>query len=579
MISGVEILVMQILYKIVAVPSCFAKKIETAISSIDSPDLSAPYASQLHHFLDKRLDQTAEKILHIFTSNVLNVLQDVELPDSIKRLTVDKMPQMACILEKMFSNSSHLLLNSRRASSYPPYEAVSKELKTKLIEGKDPAGITFSARSLKLFGWTREEIEETANPLVGFLLQDPKIKGSNDLEAEVKGKLRTVFDISNLLVLQIACGDDIADNIQDEKLTTLFSEIPFQTSAQLVESRAAVDGHRRGIFRPYFDVAVTIWMDAVSQLETLFGKEYFEGSVKREFLEIHREVMGSLTYSQYMNSRPHDPTITPQTISDNLDPNIMVRCVRYLEKSLVIQIAQSQDIALPEAPDITMVDEIIRKSQKNAADSNAAATWPRERRENDLSSPFPFAITDQYNQTLLISSKTFIAEFEGFLKEEQYSNHFFATYFDGDPPSDFDYLSLLVLRREAFTQVIEQLERAKLRGLQIPETDYSVNSLAVCALSTAQESPDESMRLQGRSIGRLKHHIDLIDKFSDKLSIETGVQGQFFRSWEKEIETMKTDATRITNPLLKDQTVQYIQSWEVFLCMYLIFKRTLDGTI
>ena len=153
-------------------------------------------------------------------------------------------------------------------------------------------------------------------------------------------------------------------------------------------------------------------MDAVIQLENLFGKDYFHAQVKEKFLEIHREVMGSLTYSQYMNSRPHDRTITPQTISDKLDPNIMVKCVRYLEKSLVIQIAQSQDIALPEAPDITMVDEIIRKSQKNAADSNAAATWPRERRENDFSSPFPFAITAQYNQTLLASSKTFIAEFE-----------------------------------------------------------------------------------------------------------------------------------------------------------------------
>ncbi len=570
---------MQILYKIVAVPSCFAKKIETAISSIDSPDLSAPYASQLHHFLDKRLDQTAEKILHIFTSNVLNVLQDVELPDSIKRLTVDKMPQMACILEKMFSNSSHLLLNSRRASSYPPYEAVSKELKTKLIEGKDPAGITFSARSLKLFGWTREEIEETANPLVGFLLQDPKIKGSNDLEAEVKGKLRTVFDISNLLVLQIACGDDIADNIQDEKLTTLFSEIPFQTSAQLVESRAAVDGHRRGIFRPYFDVAVSIWMDAVSQLENLFGKEYFDAHVKGEFLEIHREVMGSLTYSQYMNIRPHDPTITPQTISDNLDPNIMVRCVRYLEKSLVIQIAQSQDIALPEAPDITMVDEIIRKSQKNAAASNAAATWPRERKENDFSSPFPFAIKDQHNASLSTKETTFAVEFETFLRDSGYHNHFFATYTDKTPSHKFDYLSLLVLRRSACRKIIVELDQLKDRGFTVPDSDYSVSSLATEALKGTQDSLDENIGVIRDFLDKLTRHVDLIDRFSDKLSIETGVQGQFFRSWEKEIETMKTDATRITNPLLKDQTVQYIQSWEVFLCMYLIFKRTLDGTI
>ncbi len=555
----------------------YLKKIKDSFTQINNAELFQCYTAQLQRFLETGAmhEKIRTKILDIFTTNILNVLQDVELPDSIKLLAVTKMPDMARILGKMFLNSSTLLRNHEGNNSYPDYEAASKTLKAKLIEDKNPSGVTFSARSLKLFGWTREEIAETANPLVGFLLQDPKCAA---VETEVQAKFHKLFDIANLLVLQIACGDDIADNIQDEKLTRIFAGIPFGSSATLEDDRTEVRGYRRDIFTPYFDIAVTLWTDAVVQLEALFGREYFKAHVEPEFLEIHREVMGSLTYSQYMNSRPHNPDITAQTISDNLDPNIMVKCVRYLEKSLVIQIARTQEIELPEPTDIAIVDQIVSKSQKNAAASNAAATAPRERRENDFSSPFPFEMNAQYNQALLADGKNFITEFEDFIRKEGYSNHFFATYFEEAPPANFDYLSLLVLRREALTQVIEQLERVKQRGFHIPESDYSVNSLAVVALKTAQASPDENI-FKGSLIGKLKRHIDLIDKFSEHLSMATRVQDQFFKSWEREIQAMQIDASELKNETLKTQTLRYIESWEVFLCMYLIFKRTLDGTI
>ena len=127
----------------------YLKKIKDSFTQINNAELFQCYTAQLQRFLETGAmhEKIRTKILDIFTTNILNVLQDVELPDSIKLLAVTKMPDMARILGKMFLNSSTLLRNHEGNNSYPDYEAASKTLKAKLIEDKNPSGVTFSARS------------------------------------------------------------------------------------------------------------------------------------------------------------------------------------------------------------------------------------------------------------------------------------------------------------------------------------------------------------------------------------------------------------------------------------------------
>ena len=140
-------------------------------------------------------------------------------------------------------------------------------------------------------------------------------------------------------------------------------------------------------------------------------------------------------------------------------------------------------------------------------------------------------------------------------------------------------MSLLLLRGEALTQIVEQLYRMKDLGLKVPDSDYSKDSLAVETLRLAQDSANEYF-LKGGILAKLKRHIELIDKFSGKLMIETGVQEEFFDRWLGEIETMKKEAeNNIQNSALRKHTLSYIKSWETFLSMYLMFKWSSDGTI
>jgi len=556
--------------------------IQDAFGYIQSIDLKEGFLQQLTHFLDSQAAahkpiKVTTKILGIFTSNILNLLQDKELPARIKGLVLQKMPENTKILEKMYTRDPATLLQDMSGkNTFGRYQEACHVLKQRLIKDKDSSGVTFSGRDLKLFAWCREELEATANPLMGVLLEDPKV---SSYKGDIVPQFTALFDTLNRLIFQIGASDDIADNIQDEFLTRVFADIPFADDIQLASHKSEVASHRGGIFSEYFEVALAIWQDGVQQLERLFGKEYFQTEVNPKFLEICQKVATSLTYSQYMNQSPHDPAITQETISDKLAPNIMVECFRYLELKLTQKIAEEYAVELPGGADIAILDRIILRSEKNATSSNTAATASRELRESDLSSSFPFAMNDKYKRFLEEKGLCFVTEFEGFLEASGYHNHFFSAYYEGPPPEDFDYLSLLLLRRDALTQVIERLDRiGKLRGITVPASDYARDSLAVETLVFVQDSVDENFR-KGGMLEKLKRHIELIDAFSEKLMIETGVQEDFFDGWLREIETMRKEAGNIQNPSLRHHTLVYIGEWETFLSMYLTFKRSFDGTI
>ncbi len=552
-----------------------------AFGPIQSIELKKGFLDQLTQFLDA---QTAAqkpikvtlKILDIFTSNILNLLQDKELPERIKHLVIQKMPDSTQILEKMYRRSpATLLQDMSRKNTFGLYQKACHVLKQALIEYKEPSGVTFSGRDLKLFAWCREELEATANPLIGVLLEDPKVAAH---KGDIEPQFTALFDTLNRLIFHIGASDDIADTIQVAFLTRVFADIPFADDAKIAQHKSDVAAHRNGVFSEYFEVTVAIWQDGVQQLERLFGQDYFQTEVNPKFLEICQKVATSLTYSQYMNQSPHDPAITQETISDKLAPNIMVECFRYLELKLTQKIAKEYDVELPDEDDLAILDRIILQSEKNATSSNTAATAPRELRESDLSSAFPFAMNDKYNRFLEEKGLDFVTEFEKFLTESGYKNHFFQHYYDGSPPPGFDYLSLLIVRRGALRQVVDQLALMKSGGINVPDSDYARDSLAVETLSCVQYSADENL-FKGSILAKLKRHIELIDAFSEKLMIETGLQEEFFDGWLREIETMRQEAGNIQNPALRDHTLVYIGSWETFLSMYLTFKRSFDGTI
>ncbi len=534
-------------------------------------------------FHDALAAMGSSKIKTLFEKNLSSVLQDPELPSFIKALLVDKMSAMARILGNMASQSPATLLmaNGQRDSHFPAYQHASSRLKADLIRHKDPAGVTFSGRSLKLFSWCQAELTETAHPLVGFLLD--KLTTS-EIKTDVEARFKRLADISNLLILQIACGDDISDNIQDEVLVPFFVNIPLSDDIRRekglpsrVESLAFVAHHRDGIFLAYYDAAVTIWDDAIVQLTTLFGDTWDD--IAPEFLKLHEKVMGSLTYSILMNITPHDPSIVLANIMDNLAPNMMVESFRFLEKSLVMQIATEHHMPLPDTAAIAVCDTLVQRSQKSASLANSTATASREMRENDISNPIPFELNKAYMTLLAERGTTFVDTFEKFLKENGYNNHFFSHYYDLDEgvvPPDFNCLSLLMLRKSAVAQILVNLS---LLNMDIAPEDYVLDHLATTALTQIAESKNEQNKVYGRALAKYKKHIGLIDKFFESLLKETNVETHLFEIWKQDIDEMRTRAGSIQEPTLKKHAETYVTSWEDFLCMYLLFKRAYDGTI
>jgi hypothetical protein len=567
------------LFKIVSVPS------EEPLLSrgLDKDFLEKLEALESNHELDGLHKGAAAKIKALLRVNVGILLKDPELPDSIKGLCVNRLLFMAGILKKMHSRSSEsLLLSKQNKAFFPLYKEVALDLKKALIKARDPVGITFVGRNEKLFKWCRQELTETRNPLVEWLLGKVPDQLHKDDFLKQFDKLS---DILNSLILVVGACDDLADTIQDMALTKIVVKIiEVETSekiAQQAELFGDVKAHRDGIFDDYFRLVVDIWNDSIDQLESAFGKTYFDERVKEEFLNIFISIGESLTYSVLLNVTPHHKKITPAIIHEKLAPNIMVCCFRYLEKSLVVKLAAELDIEAPSESDLGVLQRVIDMSQVSAASSNAAATVSRELREGDLSTPFPFIINDRLIEGLL-KGQSFVQKFEAYILGKGYTNGFFKTYSDKDPSEGYDYLSLLMLRRAILTRALAELDAHNLARIKngqeaLPDSDWTMEALAAEAIKSANSSGSE--HLSADMLEKYKTHIDLIDSFSDSVALETDVYDDFFKQWEKDIVIMRKSADTIDDEDLKEQAGLYIDSWQDFLCMYLLYKRAFDGTI
>ncbi len=525
------------------------------------------------------------KIKSTFARNLPMALQDKGLPIFIKALLVARMSAMERILGKMALQSpSKLLMRSdREGSHFDKYTEVSTQLKADLIMHKDSAGVTFSGRSLKLFSWCQAELTETAHPLVGFLMD---ALTTSESKSDVEARFKKLTDSCNLLIMHITCGDDISDNIQDEVLVPHFVNMPLSDEIRAskglpsrAESLAFVAHHRDGIFSAYYETAVEIWEDAIAQLRDLFGEKWT--SIESDFLTLHEKVMQSLTYSIFMNIQPHDETITDESILENLAPNMMVECFRFLEKSLVAQIADERGLSLPGASDIAICDALVSQSQKSASLANSTATAAREMRENDISNPIPFSLNKSYMGSLKEDGLELGDVFEKFLKKNGYPNHFFAQYeYDDDKaPTGFDCLDLQILRKLAMRRVMETLGALESRGLTIDSENYFLVALAKETMGKISESKNELHYRDAKTLKKLTTHIQLIDLFFDNRLAETKVEETLFQKWAKDISGMRESVAGIESETLSGHAQTYVTSWEDFLCMYLLFKRAYDGTI
>jgi len=544
------------------------------VTALLSPELAAKFESNLGAVKNPKVNA-------IFKGNLSNVLRDPGLPMFIKELLVDKMGSMERILLNMASRPPEtLLLDSCGASHFSRYSAASRALRADLIKRGDAAGVTFSGRNLKLFSWCQAELKETVHPLVHYVLD----RLSLEAKVEADAKFARLADISNLLILQIACGDDIADNIQDSSLVPHFVYIPIEDNLRIekglptrADSRSFVQSRRDGIFLDYYDVAVTIWDDIVLQLQDLFGWVWSE--IEPEFLSLHEKVMGSLTYSIFMNTQPHAPEITDSAILGNLAPNMMVECFRFLEKSLAIHVAAENFIVLPES-DIALCDAIVSQSQLSASLANGVATAPREMRENDISNPIPFALNHAYMKILEEKKQEFGDVFTHFLRENGCPSQFFCHYEDEDSaPSGFDCLNLILIRSELVRSLIPISCGLLSYGCILGDTDYSLAGLSRVVSSLNIFSRDDWRAFSRARLIRSLRHIELIDQFFDKILAETKVEEHLFQQWADDIAGMSRVADTIVDEALRLHAKRYVGSWEDFLCMYLLFKLAFDGTI
>ena len=559
---------------------CAKKSLKTVASlgtghNAISSDLYRRFLEEMSNLLCSELFQelsSQKKVLGVLLSNFTEILRDKELPVFIRETAVKRIPHMAVLIDQMLNVSRQDVFMADGETWFENYSTASGALKKALISARLSSGITFSGRSLNLFKWCRIELPATAHPLVGYLLE----KAPLDIRENIAQSFSHLSGIMNQMILQITCGDDIADNIQDQQLTAVFANIPFLDRVTRAKDLKMVSSYRKGMFEPYYKVTLEIWDDILSRLENLFGKSEWE-MLSPTFLDLYKRVMNSLVFSEFMNRSPHDDRITLDSISENLAPNMMVQCFRFLEEALVRKL--SEGILLLPEEDIACFNRIIPKSQKSASGSNAAATASRELRENDISNPVPFVLNTVFTAFLQEQGISFLDRFNTFLLEQKYENHFFQSYSD-HMPQDADCLYLLLLRRHVFRQIAVDLGNLEAEGVvEVPDTDYSLATLAQDTIRIIQNSDNESLQISMKLLTRYTGHVRLIDTFFDQILSEMQAQNILFESWEHNIRTMHTDLTDIEDTVFSKYAKQYVDSWQDFLCMYLLFKRTNNGTV
>ncbi len=91
-----------------------------------------------------------------------------------------------------------------------------------------------------------------------------------------------------------------------------------------------------------------------------------------------------------------------------------------------------------------------------------------------------------------------------------------------------------------------------------------------------QDIPNTS-KLRVKLLNKKVKHVNLVENFVKKIVKDTSVTSKYIEEWQDKISKMNELANGIENTDLQAHVKNYIETYKVFMAMYLIFKHSKVG--
>lgn len=228
--------------------------------------------------------KTITKVLNI---NIPALLTDSEISPATLQSCVNRLDTIIKLLANMAQVSMRTdFLKGRDGEDFiKKYVEISATLKGVMVDYNPtgPSALAWNVRKPKLWHWCRTMLEHTENPLCALVKKE---------NTEFTMKLAKLHDVNTQLIMEIAFGDDVADNLRDKTVTDAILNIPFASKKEREDDLRKILKHRRiggtGAFTQYYQQAVKVWDDALLQLSDIFGT-----SVTPELLNVANQQIKS----------------------------------------------------------------------------------------------------------------------------------------------------------------------------------------------------------------------------------------------------------------------------------------------
>jgi hypothetical protein len=530
----------------------------------------------------KALQKSALHLLEVIFDNIPKLLQDPEIIDGIKlkisppkiaelmikiHLAYTDKPMTADIFTEHGVETQNLMDHFNRISTKLKVDA----------SAKFPRASHWNVRKDSLWKWCRVMAEETRHPLMRKL---EKTLNGAELKALVDSKFKEMFEIITELIMFIAFCDDVSDNLANKELSDIFRKVPFLQEHQVSEEIKKLEKISGGIFKDFYVQSVRVWQDSIKKLSTLVGKDFF-AKKWGDFRKLYESIMGSMFLSVGLNLNPHKYEYSIDEVDAGLAPNMMIESFRWMERILIDSLMQSAIIPDWETPideaAERVITELVKSSQASGSQSNSMATLYREIVvENDMSNPVIYRLNKIYKKALEERGSTLNREFEQFLKENFYENHFFSDY---AMPSDF--IDFMMIKNQIVNAIFNELKPLCLtHQIQLSFEDYdSIQEMLTAILPKLKtEITDELYTQAINSLERRLKHITLANQFVRKVALECKALPGYSEEYLRNIDDMRRK-TFLLPENLQGVASEYVDSWERFAEMYLLFKHKPGGMI
>lgn len=520
----------------------------------------------------------AFKVQNILIQNVPDLLLDPELQASSTTILTSRLTKIKDLLVDMMSDRKDFMIVSE-SPVIPTFLDISKRLKNALIQSNDANGLSWNPREENLWLWCRTMLEHTVHPDYREILNNPTI--SETIKLDIQEKFHVLFDIENKTIMEIAFSDDVADNLKDPMLTSILIKIPFGQESELDKQREFLQTYCSGIYIDYYDLARQVWNDALQGFKQLVGENIYQ-RIQTQYIDHYQKIMNSMTFSLNMNLNPHDKDLSIEAINKVLPYNMMVECFRFMEKALVLSLEEAHQCSLiTETPeDILIKESIIETTQLIASLSNSTATIYRELKESDMTNVLLSMANKHKLKTLTESGITFKDDFINFQKQNNFENHFFQLY--GEPS---DLFSLIQTKNAVLPELLASLNALSRNGisLSVLETNdiqgYVTKVIELIEIAVRERGVNESVIFTKNILTRRLSHLKLIDSYIKKAVRESNTTQICIDTISGLIDSCKEKSRQLSTIQQRNAMEAYIDSWQDFFAMYLIFKHNTHGAI